>query len=182
MKNETHLSTQQDTPQEDLRLSLPHEDGRGPQGHQSPPPRRTQSPGSLSSALTSEGLPYQAASSNSMTPPCLTGRFPKLLKLRKRSEFQRVQKQGQRLVGQYICIDWKRSSLSLTRLGITASKRFGAAHERNRFKRLVREAFRTLHSEFPPSIDLNVSPRQFAKNANLLEVRKEFQALVRKCH
>ena len=117
-----------------------------------------------------------------MTQTCLTGRFPKQLKLRKRSEFLRVQKQGQRLVGQYICIDWKRSLATQTRLGITASKRFGAAHERNRFKRLVREAFRTLHSTLPSSFDFNVSPRQFVKNAKLLDVRSEFQALVRKCH
>ena len=103
------------------------------------------------------------------------------MKLRKRCEFQKVQRQGQRLVGQYICIDWRRSPTSHTRLGITASKRFGPAHERNRFKRLVREAFRTSFDDLPSPFDLNVSPRRFAKEALLDHVRSELQTLAQRC-
>lgn len=46
------------------------------------------------------------------------------------------------------------------RLGISASKRkIRKASDRNRFKRLVREAFRLSKAELPPGIDLVVVPK-----------------------
>ena len=46
------------------------------------------------------------------------------------------------------------------RLGISASKRrIRRAHDRNEFKRFVREAFRLSKAELPPGIDLVVVPR-----------------------
>ena len=46
------------------------------------------------------------------------------------------------------------------RLGISASKRrIRKAHDRNEFKRFVREAFRLSKGELPPGIDLIVVPR-----------------------
>jgi ribonuclease P protein component len=46
------------------------------------------------------------------------------------------------------------------RLGISVSrKRIRRAHDRNRTKRLIREAFRLGKAELPPGIDLVVVPR-----------------------
>ncbi len=52
------------------------------------------------------------------------------------------------------------NGLDHPRLGISASKRkIRKANARNRFKRLVREAFRLSKAELPPGVDLIVVPR-----------------------
>lgn len=81
---------------------------------------------------------------------------------------------SKRIVGKVLCIDYRPSGS--TRLGITASGRYGAAHERNRFKRLVREAFR-LNRKALPSLDLHIVPRQYAKGAKLSDVVAELKCL-----
>jgi ribonuclease P protein component len=63
-----------------------------------------------------------------------------------------------------------------SRLGISVSrKKVRAAAARNRFKRLVREAFRLSKSELPSGIDLVVLPR--AGKVSFAAVRRSLIAL-----
>ncbi|KAA5543784.1 ribonuclease P protein component [Roseiconus nitratireducens] len=48
------------------------------------------------------------------------------------------------------------------RLGVTIPKKTGNAVVRNRWKRLIREAFRTQQSELPPNVELVVRPKKGA--------------------
>lgn len=66
----------------------------------------------------------------------------------------------------------------MTKLGITVSKRFGKAHERNRFKRIVREAFRLSRGTLSTPFFIHVKPRTAAKNATMPEVRAEIETLL----
>lgn len=152
MKNEAHLPTEQSQTQENPWFPDANEDCGRPKSPQPPPPCRPQSPRRLT--------------------------LPKTSKLRTRADFRRVAKQGQRLVGQSICIDWRRSSLPYTRLGLTVSTRYGAAHERNLFKRRIREAFRTSRARLPLSLDLNIVPRQRAKSASYASLQSELIRLL----
>ncbi len=150
MDHETHLSTQQTPPQEDRWIPSSYEDSRGPQGDQQTPQSGPQKISRL--------------------------RFSKGIRLRKRGEFQSVAKKGKRLVGRYLCIDYHPAQKA--RLGISASVRYGSSPERNRFKRLVREAFRQTYSSLPP-FDLNIIPRQSAKQASCSNILDELIRLLK---
>lgn len=47
-----------------------------------------------------------------------------------------------------------------TRLGVSVSRKVGNAVARNRWKRMVREAFRLQYAALPPQLDLVVIPRR----------------------
>lgn len=100
------------------------------------------------------------------------------MRLKSRREFQRVMKEGKRHVGRFLCIDSRPSSRS--KLGISASSRYGSSPERNRFKRLVREAFRLSYASLPPR-ELNVVPRQNAKMAKQADIQNELRRLLCPC-
>jgi len=84
--------------------------------------------------------------------------FPKSLRLLSRGQFHRVNREGKRLTGKVISLRYQEGP-SKARLGITVSKKYGKAHHRNRFKRVVREAFRECYATLPKGITLNVLPR-----------------------
>lgn len=85
--------------------------------------------------------------------------FSKKARLLTRSHYQRVYKSGKRFTGALVYIDFIQVNSLNPRLGITISKKFGKAHDRNRFKRVVREAFRLTAPLFPKNMEINISPR-----------------------
>lgn len=107
--------------------------------------------------------------------------FPKSSRLLKRREFLFLQQKGQVFYGKYVVIQWRKNSLSHPRIGITITKKFGKAHLRNYFKRLVREAFRLIDKP-PVGIDFTVLPRKgfdaFSITALMPELSKFFASVV----
>ena len=81
-------------------------------------------------------------------------------------------------MGKYLCIDCCRGAIS--RLGVTVSTHYGSSPERNRFKRLVREAFRLNQAQLPQQLELNIVPRKLAKRAMLTDIQKEILSLFSK--
>jgi ribonuclease P protein component len=54
----------------------------------------------------------------------------------------------------------RRSELGHARLGLSVSKKLGNSPARNRWKRLLREAFRLDREQLPPGVDLVIIPQQ----------------------
>jgi ribonuclease P protein component len=77
-------------------------------------------------------------------------------RLLKRTDFERLSKDGNRIDSDYFVILYRRNGLGNLRLGVTASRRVGRAVIRNRVKRSVREHFRQHKGLFSDSYDVNV--------------------------
>src|SRR5262245_12249289 len=90
---------------------------------------------------------------------CVKFLFPKSARLLSKAHYQRVSRSGNRFFGNFVTIDYFTGDSRNPRLGITVSRRFGKAHMRNRFKRVVREAFRLSMPYFPKNLEINVLPR-----------------------
>lgn len=104
--------------------------------------------------------------------------FPKSRRLLQRRDFARVGNRGKKLAGKFLYIDLLETTIHTGRLGITVTKRFGDSPERNRFKRIVREAYRLAQKRLPEGYDLIVKPRPYAKNASMQDIQGELEGLL----
>jgi ribonuclease P protein component len=86
--------------------------------------------------------------------------YPKSHRLLKRHQFKQVSHRAQRLQGNWLFIEVSSNIYLHTRLGITVTRKYGNACLRNRFKRTVREAFRSSYQQLPRGVDLIVRPRR----------------------
>ena len=86
-------------------------------------------------------------------------RFGKKYRLRHRREFDRVFSQRVRAGDNVLLVYGAPNQLEFSRLGLTVSRKVGKATVRNRWKRLIREAFRLNREQLPGGLDLVVIPR-----------------------
>lgn len=77
-------------------------------------------------------------------------RFSKRLRLLRASEFERVFAARSSAANPCLALYGAVNEVGHPRLGITVSRRIGDAAERNRWKRLIREAFRLTQHNLPP--------------------------------
>ena len=101
--------------------------------------------------------------------------FPRERRLRRAADFQRVYQGKIYASDSVLVITAARNSLGQTRLGLSVSRVVGRAVVRNRWKRLIREAFRQSRTRLPAGVDLIVRPRRGATP----EFRSVSESLVR---
>jgi ribonuclease P protein component len=79
--------------------------------------------------------------------------------LRKNSEFQSVYERRASASDGRLLVFVLKNELSHARLGLSVSRKHGGAVVRNRWKRLLREAFRLSLAELPSDVDIVCIPR-----------------------
>ena len=105
-------------------------------------------------------------------------KFSRSQRLLSREDYHNVYQSGKRYIGKKLMACYRLSKQA--RLGITVSRKWGKAHERNRFKRVVREAYRQARRELPYELELNIHPRESYRELTSEEVKEELKHLVKK--
>ena len=107
--------------------------------------------------------------------------FKKHERLRKRVEFQAVFDNKLSKADKFIILYIKPNKFKYTRLGIVIGKKSGNSVKRNRFKRIVREAFRKIKSLIPENLDILVLPRKPLEiSLKSQDIEKSFVDLLQK--
>jgi len=113
---------------------------------------------------------------------CISAHFLRSAHLRLSGDFQKVFANKTNTVGRLMVV-WmlKRPQGSGIRLGVVASKRtFRRAVDRNRAKRLLREAFRLNQNRITADADLVIIARRPILRSKCADVEREFVWLLKK--
>ena len=171
--DQENLSTEQPPPGEETRVSLQDGDEKRTRRDCAPSGEGTQTPDSAPLLKTSE------------TPDLIIKpdfSLPKAEHLRKPWEFQLVYKNGKRLDGRFMSAFILPNNLPVQRLGITASRKaVGNAVERNRAKRLLREAFRLSKIELSGLLiryDFVINARRNLLTVKMQEPLADFRKII----
>ena len=107
--------------------------------------------------------------------------FPRASRIASRRRFEELYATDAKRVGRYLVAWHAPSETAAHRLGVTAAKRtFHDAHQRNRAKRLLREAFRRLRPSFQGGPwDLVLVARRPILGAKEPEVRADLAKVCR---
>src|SRR5438046_1464426 len=88
--------------------------------------------------------------------------FPREYRLRSPAEFERVYARNVYAADDLLVANACENGLSHPRLGLSVSRKVGNAVVRNRWKRVLREAFRLSRENLPAGVDLVFRPRRGA--------------------
>ncbi len=160
MYHEKNIPAEQQAQEEKTRVPASDADSQRSQNSQSATEKRTQD----DLGLSGRGL-------------------PKTRRLRKRADFQRIYRNGIRVVGRFVVLFVETGPLAQRRLGITASRKIGPAVTRNRCKRRIRELFR-LNSRllFGGDFDMVVNARRGCADAPWQEILHDYTRCLSRLH
>ncbi len=86
-------------------------------------------------------------------------RFRTYEHLRRPGEFRRVYERRRSAANSWLLVYACENGLPYLRLGLSVSRKVGPATQRNRLRRLYREAFRLSRADLPTGLDLVLIPR-----------------------
>jgi len=101
-------------------------------------------------------------------------RLPPFERIRRKSDFSNIYRDGSRLRGRYFTLVFQRNGLDHSRLAVVASRKVGPAVIRNRAKRRFRELFRRNKELLREPLDLVVITRPESGSAPWPELRDAY--------
>ncbi len=116
--------------------------------------------------------------------PSLDGRaeerFPKTCRLLKRSEFLCIQQKGIKVHSRAFVGLVVFDNVSKVRIGITTTKRIGTAVQRNRLRRIIREAFRRQWMVIPNGSEVVIVAKRNSTEMNSQEIIEDLNFLAKR--
>lgn len=107
--------------------------------------------------------------------------FPRRLRLVRKGDFARTYREGRRARGALLLVVGAPNGLEHARLGLSVGRRiWKGAVQRNRVRRIFREAFRLSFGELPPGLDLILVPSAPKLEPELAATRAELVRLAQK--
>lgn len=164
--DETNFPTEQPASQTHSRLSRPYGNSRRSRRPEAPTRQGAQAPHGLDSAEATKPAPR-----------LVDRRFPNSRRIRKRPEFLRIERVGQRRARPSFVVLTAMTRATEPRLGITASRKVGNAVVRNRIKRMVREFFRH-HQHLLEPRDIVVIARSAAADITAAAAHRDLSFLL----
>ena len=95
--------------------------------------------------------------------------------LKSNSDFRRLYNRGKAVTDPALVVYYSKNRAGICRVGITTSKKIGNAVERNRSRRVIREAFRQVCPQLNPCYDIVLVARsktKYLKSTYIEEVLK----------
>ena len=92
----------------------------------------------------------------------MSARFRDEDRIRKQADFDRVYHARRYAADALLIVNGEANGLAYSRLGLSVGRIVGNAVVRNRWKRIIREAFRLSREELPKGLDIVVRPQKKA--------------------
>jgi len=112
-------------------------------------------------------------------PDSLSFKLPRSAHIKLGRDFARIKTDGQRMARGCLAANWAVSPQgTISRLGVITSRRIGKAVQRNRARRLLREAFRLNQHRLACPMDLVLIARPSIAGKSFDEVESDFHRVL----
>jgi ribonuclease P protein component len=101
-------------------------------------------------------------------------------RIRKAKEFQECKENGRRVFSKNIICQFQKTPLQYPRIGLIVTRRTGSSVIRNRWKRILREFFRTHPENFKSAVDYVFVVKSTTQNVPPDDIRTELSKLMEK--
>lgn len=86
--------------------------------------------------------------------------LPKAERLRLTRDFDRVFKEGKALQSDFFTVMYIKNGFEYNRIAVMVRRKFGKAHQRNKIRRWIKEAYRLMKNDLPKGFDIVILPRK----------------------